>query len=96
MVVTIVSVYVKDGMVDDFIRATIANHQASVLEPGNLRFDFLQDKADSRRFVLYEAYADEASAAAHKDTAHYREWRSAVEPMMAEPRHGRPFIGIKP
>ena len=56
----------------------------------------LRSTDDATRFVLYEAYVDEAAARAHKDTAHYEEWRSTVEPWMAEPREGIRFDGLYP
>ncbi|RMG31250.1 MAG: antibiotic biosynthesis monooxygenase [Gammaproteobacteria bacterium] len=96
MQVTIVHVHVKPEHVEDFIAATRENHLASVQEPGNLRFDVLQLEEDPTRFVLYEAYADEAAAAAHKETAHYRRWREAVAEWMAEPRQGIRYRGLFP
>ena len=84
------------GRVDDFIAATRANHLASVQEPGNVRFDVLQDPDEPTRFILYEAYADASAAGAHKETDHYRAWREEVAPMMAEPRLGSPYHGLYP
>jgi (4S)-4-hydroxy-5-phosphonooxypentane-2,3-dione isomerase len=88
MTVTIVHVWVKPDHVNQFIEATRINHLASVKEPGNFRFDVLQDNADPSKFVLYEAYATEAAAAAHKETDHYKTWRDTVAPFMAKPREG--------
>ena len=96
MHVTIVHVSVKPEAVDAFIEATRANHEASVQEPGNRRFDVLQSPDDPTAFILYEAYADAADAAAHKETAHYLTWRETVAEMMAEPRRGVPFSGLFP
>jgi (4S)-4-hydroxy-5-phosphonooxypentane-2,3-dione isomerase len=88
MTVTIVHVWVKPDHVNQFIEATRINHLASVKEPGNFRFDLLQDNADPSKFVLYEAYATEAAATAHKETDHYKTWRDTVAPFMAKPREG--------
>jgi autoinducer 2-degrading protein len=96
MHVTLVHVRVKPESVDAFVAATRANHEASVREPGNRRFDVLQDPADAGRFILYEAYATAEAAAAHKQTAHYAAWRDAVAAMMAEPRRGEPMTGLFP
>lgn len=96
MHVTLVEVRVKPDRVDDFIAATRDNHEGSIAEPGNCRFDVLQDPADPTRFVLYEAYANAADAAAHKETAHYLRWRDAVASMMAEPRRGIAYTGLFP
>jgi autoinducer 2-degrading protein len=88
MHVTLVHVRVLPDQLDDFLEASRTNHAGSVREPGNLRFDVLRDPADPTRFLIYEAFADEAAAAAHKQTAHYLAWRDRVAPMMAEPRRG--------
>ena len=94
MHVTLVHVHVKPDSVAAFIDATRLNHEASVKEPGNRRFDVLRDPADPTRFILYEAYATAEDAAAHKQTAHYAIWRDAVADMMAEPRQGVPMQAL--
>jgi len=91
MQVTIVHVHVKPECVDAFIAATVANHRGSVAEPGNMRFDVLQEDGDPTRFLLYEAYGSAADARAHKETAHYMAWRDAVGDMMVSPRRGVPY-----
>lgn len=96
MHVTLVHVRVRPEAIDAFIAATRTNHEASVREPGNRRFDILQTPDDPTRFVLYEAYAAAADAAAHKTTDHYLAWRDAVADMMAEPRQGMPMRGLFP
>ena len=96
MVVTCVHVYVKPEHIQDFIQASTANHLASVREPGNLRFDVLQAAQDPSRFLLYEAYATPAAAAAHKQTPHYLEWRDRVAAWMAKPRDGVAYTAVCP
>jgi autoinducer 2-degrading protein len=96
MHVTLVHVQVAPGREGEFIHATRRNHESSVREPGNRRFDLLQDPVEPTRFILYEAYASEADAAAHKATAHYLAWRDAVAGMMAAPRQGVPYRGLLP
>jgi len=93
---TIVHVHVKADAVGAFIEACRLNHEASVQESGNRRFDVLQMADDRCRFVLYEAYASAEAAAAHKQTAHYLAWRDTVTDMMAEPRQGIPYRGLFP
>jgi len=96
MHVTLVHVHVNGDRLADFVAATRINHEASVREPGNLRFDVLQSPDDPTRFVIYEAYDGAEGARAHKETAHYLAWREAVAPWMAEPRHGVTFVGLMP
>jgi autoinducer 2-degrading protein len=96
MHVTLVHVHVSPEHIQDFIAATRANHDASLQEPGNLRFDVLQSPEDPSYFLLYEAYRSAPDAAAHKETVHYQRWRETVADWMAEPRQGIPFTGLYP
>lgn len=96
MIVTCVHVYVKPEHVQQFIEASRVNHQHSVTEPTNVRFDVLQSRDDPTRFLLYEAYESEEGAQAHKQTTHYLTWRKTVEPWMAQPRQGIPYRFIAP
>lgn len=96
MIVTCVYIHVKPGSVDRFIEATTANHLESVKEPGNLRFDLIQEIADACRFMIYEAYESEAAASDHKNTSHYMEWRNAVQDLLVEPKRGVKYNIIEP
>ena len=96
MIVTFVHVWVKPEKVQDFIVACIANHKESVKEPGNLRFDVLQDASDPSKFTLYEAYESEEASKAHKETPHYKIWRDTVADWMAKPREGVKHIILYP
>lgn len=88
MIVTFVHVWVKPEKTKEFIEVCRLNHLESVKEPGNLRFDILQDVEDPNKFTLYEAYLTEEAARAHKDTPHYRQWKDTVADWMAKPRQG--------
>ena len=96
MIVTCVYVHVKSDAIKDFIEASVENHKESVNEPGNLRFDFLQQSDDPCRFMIYEAYESEGAAAAHKNTGHYVKWRDAVAGYMDDPRFGKKYNIIEP
>ena len=96
MIVTCVYVHVKSDAVDGFINATIQNHLESVKEPGNLRFDFIQQADDPCRFMIYEVFEDEKAVADHKETSHYLTWRDTVADFMAEPRKGVRYKIIEP
>ena len=96
MYVTLVHVHVAPEHVEEFIEASGANHEGSIREPGNARFDILQSADDPTRFVLYEAYLDEAAARAHKETPHYLQWRETVAGWMSEPRVGVQYNGLFP
>mgnify|MGYP005837518699 CR=1 FL=1 len=96
MLIVLVHVRVKPECVEAFRAASIENARNSVCEPGVARFDVIQQQDDATRFVLVEAYRDEAGAVAHKETAHYARWRDTVADMMAEPRTGVKYGNVFP
>ena len=96
MLVVHVHVHVLADAVEAFRRATLANAEQSVSEPGVARFDIVQQQDDPTRFILVEAYRTAEAVAAHKETAHYAAWRDAVVPLMAEPRHSTRFVNVFP
>jgi autoinducer 2-degrading protein len=96
MFVACVHVHVKPEHRAALLDATLENARNTIQEPGNLRFDVLQQADDPDRFVLYEVYRDEAGMKAHKETAHYARWAEAVGPWMAEPRKGVRYSPLFP
>jgi autoinducer 2-degrading protein len=95
MLTVLVHVHLKQEYVDAFREASMENARNSLLEAGIERFDILQQKDDPTRFVLVEAYGSPDAPAAHKETDHYARWRSAVEPMMAEPRSSVKYESVE-
>jgi autoinducer 2-degrading protein len=91
-----VHVTVRPDRVDEFLEATDRNARASLSEPGVLRFDVLQDQADTAHVVLVEVYRDADAAAAHKETTHYATWRDSVADMMVRPRESVKFAAVFP
>ena len=96
MLVVHVHVHVKTECVAAFKEASVANARESIKEPGIARFDLVQQQDDPTRFVLVEAYRTPEAPAAHKETRHYRTWRDAVAPMMAEPRSSVKYGNLFP
>lgn len=96
MHVTLVEINVHEDKVEQFLDVFRLNHLGSVQEPGNLRFDVLQDPEVPTRFYIYEAYANEQAVSFHKTTPHYLACVAALEPLMTCPRKKTAFIGILP
>lgn len=96
MLVVHVHVHVVPEAVSSFVAATRENAEASLREPGVVRFDLVQGRDDPTRFVLIEAYRDADAPARHKETAHYAKWRDTVAPWMAEPRSSVKYESLYP
>lgn len=96
MAVRLVHVHVKPEHVDAFVELIRINHLGSVAEPGNVRFDVLRSADDPTRFLLYEWYATDEAAAAHKETPHYLAFAAAIADWLVEPRHADVYEALFP
>ena len=96
MNIVLVHVHVKPEFVEAFKQASLENASNSVKEDGIARFDVIQQNDDPTRFILVEVYKTAEASAAHKETAHYAQWRDTVAEMMAEPRQGIKYTNIHP
>lgn len=96
MLIVHVNINVRPEFVEAFQLASIDNAKNSLLEPGVVRFDVLQQQDDPCRFVLVEIYRTTADPALHKEMPHYKKWRDTVAEMMAEPRSSVKYTNIFP
>jgi quinol monooxygenase YgiN len=96
MMILHVHIHVKPECVEAFKAATLENARASVREAAVARFDVVQRADDPTRFVLLEAYRVPEGHAAHRETAHYKAWRDAVAPMLAEDRTAARYANVFP
>jgi autoinducer 2-degrading protein len=94
---TFVHVKCKLGTEGSFLEETLKNAKGVMeSEPENLRFDILQGVDDPTKFVLVEVYATKDAVAAHKEQAHYKAWREAVQDFMEVPREGKNYSPVSP
>lgn len=96
MAVRLVHIHVKPEHLEAFVEVTRRNHEGSIREPGNVRFDVLQSADDPTRFLLYEWYATDDAALAHRDTQHYQAWVTSVGDWLVEPRHADTYHALYP
>jgi (4S)-4-hydroxy-5-phosphonooxypentane-2,3-dione isomerase len=91
-----VHLHVRPEHREQFIQASLENARNTIREPGNLRFDVLQQADDPDRFVYCEVYRDEEAAKAHKASAHYARWAETAPQWMAEPRKSVMYAALFP
>lgn len=96
MHIVLVNIHIKPEYLEQFKAASMENAKNSILEPGIVRFDFLQQTEDPTRFLLVEVYRTPEDQLKHRDTWHYQTWRDAVTDMMADPRVGIKYKNILP
>jgi autoinducer 2-degrading protein len=89
-------VSVAAGSEAEFAEACAVNSQASLQEPGCLRFEVLQEADDPTRFVLVEAYDSEDDLSSHKTTDHYKAWAEVTNRVQAEPRSKTVYVPLAP
>ena len=86
MVIQLVHLKVKPERIDAFKTATLDNTRNSRAEAGIVQFALIQQQDDPTRFIILEAFKDEAAIEAHRQTPHYQRWKEAVPDMLAEDR----------
>lgn len=96
MVVQLVHIRVKPEAIDAFKAVTLDNTRNSRLEPGIVQFALVQQHDDPTKFVIIEAFRDEAAIDAHRQAPHYLRWRDAVPDMMADTRYAIKAHSVDP
>ncbi|MFH1183658.1 MAG: antibiotic biosynthesis monooxygenase [Chloroflexota bacterium] len=86
MHIVMVSLHVRPESINELLAVTLENIRETLKEEGVRRFDLLRQAEDPARFLLVEVYLRAEDHARHKDTAHYKRWAAAAEPLMVEPR----------
>ncbi|MGE0444873.1 MAG: putative quinol monooxygenase [Vicinamibacterales bacterium] len=80
MFILLVEVDVRPELLDEF-RAAIQDNAARSVErdDGCLRFDVAVDTEARNRFVLLEVYTNEAAWQAHRQSAHFLDYKSVAD-----------------
>ncbi|WP_186388314.1 MULTISPECIES: antibiotic biosynthesis monooxygenase [unclassified Stappia] len=86
MFVQLVHIQVKPDRIEDFLDAFRINYEGTIREPGNLRFDVLQDPEEETRFTIVEIFRSAESVDDHRRTEHYKTTVALLEDIMTGPR----------
>lgn len=96
MFVQIVHIRIKPDRLAEFLEVFQVNYAGTRQEPGNIRFDVLQDPAEPTHFAIYEVFENAAAVDAHRATAHYKATVARLEPLMQGPRSKDLFTLVMP
>lgn len=88
--------FIEADKVEAYKAATLENARHTLQEPGVLRFDVLQDKADPTHFSLFEVYRDDEARARHLETEHFKAWRDVALEAFDRRGHGYEFEALFP
>ncbi len=94
MFVQLVHIRIKPGKVAEFFDVFKENFDGTRNEPGNYRFDVLQDPEDENHFVIYEAFEDEAAVDAHRQTDHYKATVEGLRDLMTTGTREKDFFRL--
>jgi quinol monooxygenase YgiN len=75
----------RAGSSKAFLAAMRAMIRDSRAEPGCLRYDLFQAESEAAGYHLFEVYTDAGAIEAHRSSDHYRQYRSIVPDLLAEP-----------
>ncbi len=92
MFVQLVHIRIKPNRIDEFLEVFRGNFEGTRNEPGNYRFDVLQDPQDAHHFVIYEAFEDEAAVDAHRRTDHYKATVEGLSQLMTTGTREKEFF----
>lgn len=96
MFVQLVHIRVKPGRVADFLEVFRINFEGTRREPGNYRFDVLQDANDDHHFVIYECFTSAEAVDDHRKTEHYRRTVEGLADLMVGGRDKDFFQMVMP
>ena len=94
MFVQLVHIHLKPGCVDQFLDVFRVNYDGTRAEPGNYRFDVLQDPADENHFVIYEVFESAAAVDAHRHTEHYRRTNEGLKALMSTAERQKEYFRL--
>lgn len=69
----------KEGCEKELKAILSAMVEPSKAEPGLLFYEITQYKDNPRKFMAFETWADEEALEGHKNTAHYKLYKSSYE-----------------
>jgi (4S)-4-hydroxy-5-phosphonooxypentane-2,3-dione isomerase len=78
-----VSIRIKPGNVDSFMKKVLENAASARKEPGCKQFDVAVDPQDPTMLLLYEVYADEKAFEEHQQGAAFKKYVAEAVPLLA-------------
>jgi len=76
---------VKLDKIEKFIEISKENSENSINETGVIAFEVLQEQGNSSKFVFNEVYETPEDHLKHRETEHFKKWKSVVGELLLEP-----------
>jgi quinol monooxygenase YgiN len=81
--VIVARLIVKEGKEADFLNIALPLVEATNQEEGNLFYELYQSPRDSKTFIFYEEYVDDAAFGVHGNSEHFKKFAAAVSELVA-------------
>jgi quinol monooxygenase YgiN len=82
--VIVARLLVKEGKEADFLKIAQPLVEATNKEEGNLYYELYQSPRNSKIFIFYEEYVDDAAFEVHGNSEHFKKFAAAVPELVAE------------
>jgi len=74
MLILVVRVTIKAGHEDEVLEPFRKLQEETRREPGCIEFIVQRSREDSRRYLIYEQYKDQAALDSHRATPHFKQY----------------------
>ena len=95
MHIVYVSFNVKPESIERFKKISAENAENSLNEPGVIAFDLLQQYEEPSKLAFYEVYHAPQDHLNHRETEHYKKWKSEVDGLLQEPYTAAKYHDIR-
>ena len=88
-IIVLASFHPKKDKVNEVKEIILSMIKPTRLEEGNELYNFYEEKNNDGKitsFHLFEIYKDSAALDFHRDTSHYKNYRSKIEDLLEKPR----------
>lgn len=92
--VAVIPIKIKSDCIEQFIEIITENVRHSRNEKGVVSFDAMQSKDIPTEFLLVEAYMTPEDQLAHRETEHFKVFKSQVGELLQEPYQAQIYHSI--
>ena len=88
-IIVLASFHPKKDKVNEVKEIILSMIKPTRSEEGNELYNFYEEKSNDYKIIsfhLFEIYKDSAALDFHRDTAHYKSYRSRIEDLLEKPR----------
>ena len=84
MVIVAVTFFVKDGMMDEFMRLSSECIDETRKETGCIQYEMFKAIEDENKMFLFEKWQSRENLADHQKTSHFEKYVSGIGPLLSK------------